>query len=126
LPSERAADPLLAMPTSCWSPVWKSFGFYMVIFLAGLQRHPGHLYEGGRAGWRQRLEEVPTSLSDAEQHAGLRRDRRADRCFQAFDQIYVLTGGGPYRSTETIVMQVYQSGFKGPGTWIRLGSQLRA
>jgi multiple sugar transport system permease protein len=32
--------------------------------------------------------------------------------FQAFDQIYVLTGGGPYRSTETIVMQVYQSGFK--------------
>jgi multiple sugar transport system permease protein len=31
---------------------------------------------------------------------------------QAFDQIYVMTGGGPYQETQTIVMQIYQTGFK--------------
>lgn len=31
---------------------------------------------------------------------------------QAFDQIYVMTGGGPYRSTQTVVMEIYQEGFK--------------
>ena len=31
---------------------------------------------------------------------------------QAFDQIYVLTGGGPFGSTQTIVMEIYESGFR--------------
>ena len=31
---------------------------------------------------------------------------------QAFDQIYVMTGGGPYGSTQTVVMEIYQSGFR--------------
>jgi multiple sugar transport system permease protein len=31
---------------------------------------------------------------------------------QAFDQIYVMTGGGPFGSTQTIVMEIYESGFK--------------
>ena len=31
---------------------------------------------------------------------------------QAFDQIYVMTGGGPYRTTQTIVMEIYNEGFK--------------
>jgi multiple sugar transport system permease protein len=31
---------------------------------------------------------------------------------QAFDQIYVMTGGGPYGSTQTLVMEIYESGFR--------------
>jgi multiple sugar transport system permease protein len=31
---------------------------------------------------------------------------------QAFDQIYVMTGGGPYGTTQTVVMEIYTSGFK--------------
>ncbi len=31
---------------------------------------------------------------------------------QAFDQIYVMTGGGPYGSTQTVVMEIYESGFR--------------
>ena len=31
---------------------------------------------------------------------------------QAFDQIYVMTGGGPYGTTQTVVMEIYESGFK--------------
>ena len=36
----------------------------------------------------------------------------ANGAFQAFDQIYVMTGGGPLRSTETIVYRVYIEGFQ--------------
>ena len=32
--------------------------------------------------------------------------------FQAFDQIYVMTGGGPFFKTETLVMQIYRVGFR--------------
>ncbi|MEI4600305.1 sugar ABC transporter permease, partial [Klebsiella pneumoniae] len=41
-------DPNLAMPAVVLVAVWKSFGFYMVIFLAGLQDIPTSLYEAAR------------------------------------------------------------------------------
>jgi len=106
-------DPLLAMPTVVLVAVWKSFGFYMVIFLAGLQDIPGNLYEAaeldGANAWKRFTNVTYPMLSNTLAFVVIIALIAA---FQAFDQIYVLTGGGPYRSTETIVMQVYQSGFK--------------
>ena len=106
-------DPLLAMPTVVLVAVWKSFGFYMVIFLAGLQDIPGNLYEAaqldGANAWKRFTNVTYPMLSNTLAFVVIVALIAA---FQAFDQIYVLTGGGPYRSTETIVMQVYQSGFK--------------
>lgn len=106
-------DPTLAMPTVVLVAVWKSFGFYMVIFLAGLQEIPTSLYEAAQldgANGRQRFTNVTfPMLSNTMAFVVIVALIAA---LQAFDQIYVLTGGGPYRSTETIVMQVYQSGFK--------------
>jgi len=106
-------DPTLAMPTVVLVAVWKSFGFYMVIFLAGLQEIPTSLYEAAQldgANGRQRFANVTfPMLSNTMAFVVIVALIAA---LQAFDQIYVLTGGGPYRSTETIVMQVYQSGFK--------------
>ncbi|MBT2502111.1 carbohydrate ABC transporter permease [Curtobacterium sp. ISL-83] len=106
-------DPTLAMPTVVLVAVWKSFGFYMVIFLAGLQEIPTSLYEAAQldgASSRQRFTNVTfPMLSNTMAFVVIVALIAA---LQAFDQIYVLTGGGPYRSTETIVMQVYQSGFK--------------
>jgi len=106
-------DPTLAMPTVVLVAVWKSFGFYMVIFLASLQEIPTSLYEAAQldgANGRQRFANVTfPMLSNTMAFVVIVALIAA---LQAFDQIYVLTGGGPYRSTETIVMQVYQSGFK--------------
>jgi multiple sugar transport system permease protein len=106
-------DPLLAMPTVVLVAVWKSFGFYMVIFLAGLQDIPGSLYEAaeldGAGAWKRFTNVTFPMLSNTFAFVVIVALIAA---LQAFDQIYVLTGGGPYRSTETIVMQVYQSGFK--------------
>jgi multiple sugar transport system permease protein len=106
-------DPVLAMPTVVLVAVWKSFGFYMVIFLAGLQEIPRSLYEAaeldGANGWKRFTNVTYPMLSNTVVFVVIVALIAA---LQAFDQIYVLTGGGPYRSTETIVMQVYESGFK--------------
>jgi multiple sugar transport system permease protein len=106
-------DPLLAMPTVVLVAVWKSFGFYLVIFLAGLQDIPQNLYVAaeldGAAAWKRFANVTVPMLSNTLAFVVIVALIAA---LQAFDQIYVLTGGGPYRTTETIVMQVYQSGFK--------------
>ncbi|MHC5795394.1 carbohydrate ABC transporter permease [Lacisediminihabitans sp. FW035] len=106
-------DPVLAMPTVVLVAVWKNFGFYMVIFLAGLQDIPTSLYEAaqldGASGWKRFTNVTLPMLSNTMAFVVIVALIAA---LQAFDQIYVLTGGGPYRSTETIVMQIYQSGFK--------------
>ncbi|NQX35060.1 carbohydrate ABC transporter permease [Herbiconiux sp. VKM Ac-2851] len=106
-------DPVLAMPTVVLVAVWKSFGFYMVIFLAGLQEIPASLYEAaqldGANGWKRFTNVTFPMLGNTMAFVGIVALIAA---LQAFDQIYVLTGGGPYRSTQTIVMEIYSSGFK--------------
>ncbi|GIT80907.1 sugar ABC transporter permease [Leifsonia sp. LS1] len=106
-------DPALAMPTVVLVAIWKSFGFYMVIFIAGLQEIPESLYEAakidGAGAWRRftnvTLPQLSNTLAFVVVFAMI-------AALQAFDQIYVMTGGGPYRSTQTVVMEIYQEGFK--------------
>ncbi|WP_309106306.1 sugar ABC transporter permease [Arthrobacter sp.] len=106
-------DPVLAMPAVAFVAVWKSFGFYMVIFLAGLQEIPGTLYEAARvdgAGpWTRFRHVTMPMLSNTTAFVLIFALIAA---LQAFDQIYVMTGGGPYGHTETVVMQIYTSGFR--------------
>lgn len=106
-------DPTLAMPTVAFVAVWKSFPFYMIVFLAGLQEIPTTLYEaarvdGARAWARFRHITVPLLGNTT----GFVVVVSTIAALQAFDQIYVLTRGGPYRSTQTVVMQIYESGFR--------------
>lgn len=106
-------DPRYAMPAVVLVAVWKSFGFYMIIFLAGLQDIPANLYEaakmdGANAWSRFRTITLPM-LSNTMAFVLIFALIAA---VQAFDQIYVMTGGGPYQDTQTIVMQIYQTGFK--------------
>jgi multiple sugar transport system permease protein len=106
-------DPTLAMPTVVLVAVWKSFGFYMVIFLAGLQDVPASLYEAARvdgAGAWGRLRHVTLPMLGNTFAFVLIFALIA--ALQAFDQIYVMTNGGPYGSTQTVVMEIYESGFR--------------
>ena len=106
-------DPVLAMPAVAFVAVWKSFGFYMVIFLAGLQEIPGSLYEAARVdgagAWTRFRHVTMPMLSNTTAFVLIFALIAA---LQAFDQIYVMTGGGPYGHTETVVMQIYTSGFR--------------
>ena len=106
-------DPALAMPVVALVAVWKTFGFYFVIFLAGLQDVPASLYEAARvdgAGpWARFRNVTLPMLSNTLAFVMIFAMIAA---LQAFDQIYVLTGGGPFGSTQTIVMEIYESGFR--------------
>jgi multiple sugar transport system permease protein len=106
-------NPHLAMPAVVLVAVWKNFGFYMVIYLAGLQEIPGTLYEAaevdGAGAWaRFRHITFPQLVNT---HAFVLIFAMI-AALQAFDQIYVMTRGGPYGSTQTVVMEIYDTGFK--------------
>ena len=106
-------DPNLAMPAVVLVAVWKSFGFYMVIFLAGLQDIPTSLYEAARVDGASALQRFwSITLPMLSNTLGFVVIVALIAALQAFDQIYVMTGGGPYGSTQTIVMEIYQSGFR--------------
>lgn len=106
-------DPTLAMPTVVLVAVWKSFGFYMVVFVAGLQDIPRSLYEAARvdgAGALRRFRSVTLPLLNNTLTFVVIFALIA--ALQAFDQIYVLTQGGPLHATDTVVTEIYESGFK--------------
>jgi multiple sugar transport system permease protein len=106
-------DPSLAMPAVMLVGIWKNFGFYMVIYLAGLQSIPRDLYEAakldGAYAWNQFRNVTWPLLAN---QTLLVLILCATATLQAFDQIYVMTRGGPFFKTETLVMMVYREGFK--------------
>ncbi len=90
------------MPTVALIAAWKSFPFYMIVFLAGLQEIPQSLYEAARvdgAGALKRLRHITLPLLG--NTTGFVLVIATIAALQAFDQIYILTNGGPFQSTQT-------------------------
>lgn len=105
-------DPDWALPGVMLVGVWRNIGFFMVMFLAGLQSIPRELYEastvdGANAVQRFRSVTVPL-LSNTTMFVTIIATIFS---FQAFDQIYVMTGGGPFFRSETLLMFIYRTGF---------------
>lgn len=105
-------DPGLAMPAVIIVGIWKNVGFYMVIYLAGLQSIPQDLYEAARidgaSAWKRFRNVTWPLLANQTLLVSI---LCAIATLQAFDQIYVMTRGGPFFKTETLVMLVYRRGF---------------
>jgi multiple sugar transport system permease protein len=103
----------LAMPAVIIVGIWKSVGFYMVIYIAGLQTIPREFYEAALldgASPLQRLRRITLPLlSNTTMFVTI---IALIASFQAFDQIFVMTQGGPAFSTETLVMLIYRQGFQ--------------
>ena len=91
---------------------WQSMGYSTVIFVAGLQGIPSHLYDAaavdGATGWRRFWHITLPLLSPTTFFVLV---MAVIRSFQAFGQIYMLTGGGPAYATATIVMYIYEKAF---------------
>ncbi|WP_275557844.1 sugar ABC transporter permease [Streptomyces sp. 5-6(2022)] len=102
-----------AMPALILMSVWKSFGFGMVIFLAGLQAIPQQLYEAARvdgaSSWRTFRAVTLPLLSPSVFFTVV---TSIIGSFQVFDQALVMTDGGPGTSTTTLVMYIYRTGFQ--------------
>lgn len=106
-------SPVWAMPALIVMSVWKSFGYNMVLFLAGLQGIPTHLYEAamldGANGW-QRFRYVTLPLLSPTTFFVVIISIIGS--FQVFDQAFIMTGGGPGVATTTMVLFIYQVGFQ--------------
>lgn len=106
-------DPNLAMIAVMVVGVWKNVGFYMVMYLAGLQSIPRDLYEAasldGTGPW-QRFRNVTLPLLSNQ--TMLISIMAMIATIQVFDQIHVMTAGGPFFQTETLVMLIHRVGFE--------------
>lgn len=118
-PIDWLGDPRWAMPAIILMAIWKNFGYNMLIFIAGLQSIPEELYEAARIDganalrrfWHVTIPQLaPTFL-----FVGV---VTMIGYFQLFAEPYVMTGGGPLRATTSLVLFMYEEGFR----WWRMGN----
>jgi multiple sugar transport system permease protein len=105
-------DPTLAMPALAVMVTWKNVGFYVVIYLAGLQYIPrgcqeAIALEGATAWQRFRHLTLPLLLPQTLLVVTL----STINGFQLFIEPYVMTGGGPLRRTYSVVLYMYTNAF---------------
>ena len=111
-------DPSTALFAIMALNIWTTSGYFMISFLAGLQSIPASLYEAARIDganqWQQFWKITVPMVRPVTYFVvvlGL------IGCFQVFDQIYVMSGGGPVNATTTMSYFTYNNSFK----FFRLG-----
>lgn len=108
-----AADKHWAMITVILFSVWKNMGYYMVIYLAGLQGISGELYEAagldGANGWQKFKSITWPMLSSTTFFVVIMLTINS---FKVYDQMYMITQGGPGTSTLVLVYHIYNVAFK--------------
>ena len=105
-------DPSLAMPAIAVMVTWKNVGFYVIIYLAGLQYIPRSCQEAieldGASAWQRfRHLTLPLLLPQTILVVTL----STINGFQLFIEPYVMTGGGPLRRTFSVVLYMYTNAF---------------
>lgn len=101
-----------AMPVIIILSIWKQLGFNLVVFLAGLQAIPFNRYEAaeldGANRWQQFWHITLPGLRPTLVFATI---TTAIFTLRSFEQVYVITGGGPLNSTNVLVYYIYQEAF---------------
>jgi multiple sugar transport system permease protein len=112
-------DPHWAMPAIILFAIWKSFGYNMVILLAGLQGIPQELYEAARIDGASAARQFRyITLPMLAPILAMVLILTIAGYFQLFAEPYVMTQGGPLQSTVSVLYFMYEEGFK----WWNLGS----
>lgn len=106
------ADPQWSKPALVIMRVWQMGGYYMLMFLAGLQTIPETLYEAadmdGATPWKKLTRITIPMLSNTTFVVAIMLVIEA---FNMFESIFVMTQGGPVGSTSTIMYYIYEQGF---------------
>lgn len=102
-----------AMPSIIIASAWKDLGFVMVILLAGLQGVPHDLLDAARvdgaSAWKRFWRVTFPLLSPATYFVFV---ISLINGFQVFDQVYVMTGGGPNNASQTLMLDIYNETFR--------------
>jgi multiple sugar transport system permease protein len=111
-PVSWLTDPNTAMPAIAVMVTWKNVGFYVIIYLAGLQYIPRSCQEAieieGASAWQRfRYLTLPSLLPPTILVVTL----STINGFQLFIEPYVMTGGGPLRRTYSVVLYLYTNAF---------------
>ncbi|MCX6153602.1 MAG: sugar ABC transporter permease [Candidatus Kapabacteria bacterium] len=106
-------EPNTSMISIMAMDVWMAVGYYMVLFLSGMQSIPNDLYDSARLSGASPLQQLfritlpllkPTLL--------LVLLINTIKSFQVFIEIFVMTKGGPLNSTNTLVYMIYENAFE--------------
>ncbi len=93
--------------------IWKGLGYYMVIYLAGLQSIPADLYEAaaidGSDGWSKHWDITVPLMRP---YLFLVAVISAISATKVFEEVYIMTQGGPRSSSKTLVYYVYERAFQ--------------
>lgn len=105
-------DRFWVLPTLAILSVWSSFGYNMLILLAGMLAIPTEYYEAasldGANGWRKFWHITLPNLKPALFFVLIIETIKS---LQTFDTIFVMTGGGPARASYTLTFMIYDQGF---------------
>lgn len=105
-------DPANALFSVMAVTIWSGMGYYMVIYLAGLQSIPRHLYEvaevEGVSKFKQMLYITIPLLRPSIAVVTVMSSIAA---MKVFEEVYIMTQGGPMDSTKTLVYAIYESAF---------------
>lgn len=111
-PQDWLVSVTLALPSLVGVAVWQEFGYFMVIWLAGLQGVPAELYDAasvdGASGWRLHWHITLPMLRPTAAFVLIITTMHA---LQVFGSIFVMTGGGPVYATTTMVYYLYSQAF---------------
>lgn len=103
---------ILAMPVLILLSIWKQLGFNMVVFIAGLQAIPINRYEAaeldGAGAWQQFWHITLPGLRPTLVFVTV---TTTIFTLRSFEQVYVITGGGPLNSTNLLVYYIYDQAF---------------
>lgn len=106
-------DPHWAMIAVIIVTVWKGIGYQMIIFLAGLQGIPEHLYEAAKIDGANKYRIFwSVTLPLLMPTVFFLTVTTIIGSFQAFTVIYMLTEGGPVGSTDVVVYHIYEQAFR--------------
>ncbi len=105
-------DPKTAIFAIIAVVIWRGVGYYMVIYLAGLQAIPADLYEAaaidGSDGWQRHFD---ITIPLMKPYIILVAVISSIGAMKVFEEVYIMSQGGPANSTKTVVYYLYDKGF---------------
>ena len=106
-------SPDLALWSVMLVTIWKGLGYYMVIYLAGLQGIPVDLYEAaaidGSDGWQKHWD---ITIPLMRPYLSLVAVISSISAMKVFEEVYIMTQGGPLNHSKTVVYYVYEKAFQ--------------
>ncbi len=105
-------DPTYALFSVMAVTIWSGMGYYMVIYLAGLQAIPRHLYEVADVEGVSKFQQlIYITIPLLRPSIAVVSVMSSIAAMKVFEEVYVMTQGGPLDSTKTLVFYIYESAF---------------